>query len=43
MNYGWSAKILSFITPTIGVVVLGCGHIGNIGEMPNFIKVPGKV
>ena len=31
-------KIINFITPRVGVVVLGCGHFVDIKKMINFIK-----
>ena len=31
-------KLGNFITPRVGVVALGCGHIGYIVKMLNFIR-----
>ena len=33
------ANIVNFMTPRIGVVVLGCDHIGDIVKMLNLIKI----
>ena len=33
-----STKIVNFMTPGAGVLVLGCGHISHIVKMHNFVK-----
>ena len=33
-----SIKIVTFMTPGAGVLVLGCGHISHIVKMHYFIK-----
>ena len=32
-------KVIEFITLWAGVVKLGCGHIGDIVKMVNFIRI----
>ena len=32
-----SAKIVNFMTPTVGVLVLECGHISHIVKMHYFL------
>ena len=34
----WSTKIVNFMTPGAGVLVLGCGYISHIVKMHNFFK-----
>ena len=38
INKESSTKILTFMTPGAGVLVLGCGHISNIVKMHYFFK-----
>ena len=41
MTKGGSTKIVNFMTPGAGVLVLGHDHISNIVKMLNFIKQAG--
>ena len=34
-----STKILDIMTPRVGLVVLGCGHVGDILNMLNFNEI----
>ena len=38
MNKEGSTKIVNFMTPRAGVLVLGCGHISHIVKMHYFLK-----
>ena len=38
MNKEGSTKIVNFMTPGSGVLVLGCGHISHIVKMHYFFK-----
>ena len=38
MNKKGSTKIVNFMTPMAGVLVLGCGHISHIEKMHYFFK-----
>ena len=41
MTKGGSTKIVNFMTPGAGVLVLGPGHISHIVKMLNFFKQAG--
>ena len=38
MTKEWSTKIVNFMTPGVGVLVLGRGHISHIVKMHYFFK-----
>ena len=38
-NKEGSTKIVDFMTSRVWVVVLGCGRIGVMGKMLNFVKI----